>query len=288
MEFDYDEAFSRNLGLLSPDEQTTLRTSKVAIAGMGAVGGAHLTTLARMGIGAFHIADFDSFEVVNMNRQVGATVPTLGQPKVDVMRRIAADINPGAEVTCFGEGVNDDTVEDFLDGVDVAVDGLDYFAVDARVLFCRVARRRGIPVVAAGPLGCSAALLVYMPDGMSFDEYFAMDLARDEQDKLILFALGTAPRGLQFPYIDRRYVDLTTRRGPSLAAAIQLCTGVASAEVMKLLLNRGAVHAVPAYQQFDAYRSQFVRGKLRRGNRGPVQRLKLRAVRHWLSKSTRN
>lgn len=65
--FDYSKAFARNLGLVQPDEQHRLQQSVVAIAGLGGVGGVHLTTLARLGIGGFHIADFDSFEIQNFN-----------------------------------------------------------------------------------------------------------------------------------------------------------------------------------------------------------------------------
>jgi tRNA A37 threonylcarbamoyladenosine dehydratase len=74
--FDYDQAFDRNIGWLSAAEQREFRHCKVAIAGCGGVGGAHLLTLARLGIGRFAIADADTFELANFNRQVGATVPT--------------------------------------------------------------------------------------------------------------------------------------------------------------------------------------------------------------------
>ena len=65
----YDEAFKANRGLISEEEQEKLRNCRVAIAGMGGVGGIHLVTLARLGIGKFTIADPDVFEVANFNRQ---------------------------------------------------------------------------------------------------------------------------------------------------------------------------------------------------------------------------
>ena len=70
--FDYNEAFSRNIGLFTLEEQDKLRRSHVAIAGMGGVGGVHVATLARTGIGNFTIADPDCFELANMKRQYGA------------------------------------------------------------------------------------------------------------------------------------------------------------------------------------------------------------------------
>ena len=283
MDYDYDLAFSRNLGLVQPEEQQRLRTSRVAIAGLGGVGGVHLTTLARLGIGCFHISDFDHFELHNINRQAGALCSTLGCEKSEVMQHMAMDINPTADVKTFREGVTENTIAAFLEGVDVVVDGLDYFAVAARDLLYRGAHERGLPVVAAGPIGASAALLVFLPGGMTWHEYFAMDLARDEIDKYVLFAIGTAPKATHMPYLDRRYVSLAEKRGPSLSLAVQLCSGVAAAEVMKLLLKRGTVRGAPYFQQFDAYRGKFAVGKLRWGNRGPLQRLKLALLRRWLT-----
>jgi molybdopterin/thiamine biosynthesis adenylyltransferase len=286
--FDYARAFSRNLGLVSPEEQERLRLARVAVAGLGGVGGVHVTTLARMGIGNFHIADFDAFEIHNFNRQAGATMSTLDRPKTLVMAGALRDINPAATVRCFEDGVTEGTVEAFLDGVDVAVDGLDYFAVAARELFYERARARGIPVVTAGPIGLSGALLVFTPGGMSWHDYYSMDLARDEVDKYILFAIGTAPRATQLPYLDRRYVDLAAQKGPSLAPAVQLCAGMVGAETLKLLVKRGPIHAAPCYQQFDAYRCKYVRGRLRWGNRGPLQRLKLALFRWLLERASRD
>src|SRR3546814_6163372 len=96
--FDYATAFDRNICWITADEQQVLRRKRVAIAGMGGVGGVHLLTLARMGIGAFNISDLDDFELANFNRQVGASMSTLGRPKVEVMAEMTRDINPEADI----------------------------------------------------------------------------------------------------------------------------------------------------------------------------------------------
>ena len=125
--FDHAEAFSRNIGWLTRQEQDALRHKRVAIAGLGGVGGVHLLTLCRLGIGQFHLADFDRFDLANFNRQAGATVSTLGQSKLDVMIRQAREINPGLEIRGFSDGVTADNLGAFLDGVDLYMDGLDFF-----------------------------------------------------------------------------------------------------------------------------------------------------------------
>src|SRR3954462_13106999 len=103
--FSYQEAFARHLGLVNSEEQDRLRSSRVAIAGMGGVGGIHLITLARLGIGAFHIADPDDFELVNFNRQFGATTRTLGRGKAEVMAEAARAVNPELRLRNFSEAI---------------------------------------------------------------------------------------------------------------------------------------------------------------------------------------
>ena len=70
--FDYQKAFSRNIGWVTQDEQSILSSKQIAIAGLGGVGGSHLLTLTRLGVGNFHVADLDIFELANLNRQAPA------------------------------------------------------------------------------------------------------------------------------------------------------------------------------------------------------------------------
>jgi hypothetical protein len=224
--FNYEQAFARNIGWVTPEEQQRLRGKRVAIAGGGGVGGVHLLTLARLGIGSFHIADFDSFDIPNFNRQVGATMSTVGQPKVEVMARMARDINPELEIRMFERGVDRDNLDQFLDGVDLYVDALDFFAFDARRDTFAACARLGIPATTAAPLGMGAAMLNFMPGKMTFEEYFQWgDL--DELDKAIRFVVGLAPAGLHRPYLMvPSAVNFAERRGPSTIMACQLCAGV--------------------------------------------------------------
>ena len=279
----YEAAYSRQRGLLTNEEQERLRHSRVAIAGLGGVGGIHLATLGRLGIGAFHIADPDRFEAANFNRQHGATMRSLGRGKAEVMAAEAHAINPEADVRVFHEAITADNVAEFLDGVNVLIDGIDFFALDARRLVYREARRRGIWAVMAGPMGFSTAWLVFDPHGMSLDDYFDFRDGQDRLEQLVAFAVGLAPRATHLRYLDLTQVDIQRERGPSAGLACQLCAGVAAAEVVKILLGRGPVRAAPYYSQFDAYQQQFRRGYLRGSNRHPWQRVK----RWWLLRRLR-
>jgi molybdopterin/thiamine biosynthesis adenylyltransferase len=279
----YEEAFCRNLGLVSSLEQQKLRSSRVAIAGLGGVGGAHLLTLARLGIGRFTIADPDTFEVGNFNRQVGATTRSTGRSKATVMAEEARAINPDVEIRIFAEAITPVNVHEFLAGADVYVDGVDFFTIDARRLLFHTARELGIWGVTAAPLGCSTAWLSFDPTGMSFDRYFDFYDDMEMLDQLVAFAVGLAPRATQRAYMDLSKVDLRARTGPSLGLACQLCSGVTAAEAIKIILGRGKVITAPAYAQFDAFTGQLRRGRLWWGNRGPWQRFKRYYLKRFLA-----
>jgi hypothetical protein len=284
--FNYDEAFSRNIGWVTETEQQRLRQSRVAIGGLGGVGGVHLLTLARLGIGRFTIADFDVFDVVNFNRQVGATVSSLQQPKIDVLAEMTRDINPEIDLRVYPDGVQVDSVEDFLTDVDVYVDGLDFFAFSARRLTFAACERKGIPVVTAAPLGLGTALLVFGPGGMSYEDYFGFE-GCDEMEMAIRFLVGLSPAMLQRGYVaDMSRVNLAERRGPSSIAACQLCAGVAAVETLKLLLARGGVRLAPWGSQFDAYRMRYSRTWRPGGYKNPLQRLMYSLVRRQLTVAT--
>jgi molybdopterin/thiamine biosynthesis adenylyltransferase len=272
----FTKAFARNLGLISFAEQQQLREAKIAIAGLGGVGGQHLLALVRSGIGRFHLADLDSFDVVNINRQVGAKKSTFGQSKLAVMVEEALDINPYLEIKKFGAGICHDNLDEFLEGVDLVVDGLDFFEIDIRRALFNRARERGIHVITAGPIGFGVGLLVFAPDrGMSFDEYFNIHDDTTTHQKYMSLALGVAPRLSFVRYIDSDSVSFDSHAGPSAGLSCLLCAGVVASEALKILLRRGPVAAAPHYRQFDAYLHRYYRGYLPWGNRNPLQRLKL-------------
>jgi molybdopterin/thiamine biosynthesis adenylyltransferase len=281
--FDYNSAFSRNIGWVTEAEQAMLRRKRVAIGGLGGVGGVHLLTLARLGIGKFSIADFDVFDIVNFNRQGGALNSTLGRPKLEVLAEMVRDINPEVELSLFPEGVSNENIAGFLDGVDVYVDGLDFFAFDARRAIFAACERKGIPVVTAAPLGLGVALLVFAPGGMPFEQYFGFSECKDEFELAIHFLVGLSPSMLQRGYVvDMSRIDLRERRGPSSIASCQLCAGVAAVEVLKLLLNREGVLLAPWGSQFDAYRMKYIRSWRPWGAENPLQRVMRYLIRQQL------
>lgn len=275
IEFNYDNAFSRNIGWVTQSEQQVLRGKRVAIAGLGGVGGAHLLTLTRLGIGDFHIADFDTFDIPNFNRQAGAMMSSVGRRKTEVLSTMARDINPGLQLRVFDKGVTEENVDAFLDGVDLYVDALDFFAFSARKLVFPACAQRGIPATTAAPLGMGTAVLNFLPAQMTFEDYFCWE-GCNEDEMALRFLIGLSPAMLQRGYlVDRTAVDFKARKGPSTPMACELCAGVAATQALKILLGRGDVVAAPFGLHFDAYRNKLVKTWRPGGNRNPIQRLAL-------------
>jgi molybdopterin/thiamine biosynthesis adenylyltransferase len=281
--YDYDEAFSRNIGLLTEEEQARVRGARVAVGGLGGVGGNHVLALARIGFGSFSLADLDHFELANMNRQAGASVNTLGRSKVEVTAEIVRAINPEADLRLFPNGITRENIGDFLDGAIAAVDGIDFFNMDARRLLFREARARGIHALTSAPVGFGATLHVFSPTGMSFDDYFDIQDGMSLPAQLIQFVLGLAPERAHRSYFPPGAVDFEKRRAPSLAPGCLLASVLVATAIANLVVKKRPPKVAPHFSQFDPLVQTYKTGYLRGGNRNPKQRAK----RWWVLRTNR-
>ncbi|WP_077338933.1 ThiF family adenylyltransferase [Pseudocolwellia agarivorans] len=271
--FNYELAFSRNIGWVTDEEQAILKTKRVAIAGMGGVGGSHVLTLVRLGITKFHLSDFDEFACENTNRQAGANVDTYDKKKLDTMVSMAKAINPEIEFKLWPEGITPENTDEFLEGVDCYVDSLDFFALEARKLVFKLCAEKGIPATTAAPIGMGTAYLNFLPGKMTFEEYFQLD-GYSENEQYLRFFLGLTPAALQQAYlVDPSRLDLANKKGPSTIIGCQLAAGVTAAQVAKIFLNRGDVLNVPHGLHFDAYTNQYKKTWRPMGNSNPIQKL---------------
>ncbi|MDR3369901.1 ThiF family adenylyltransferase [Rhodoferax sp.] len=279
LSFNYNNAFSRNIGWVTFAEQERMRSARVAVAGLGGVGGAHLLTLSRLGLANFNIADFDDFDVHNMNRQAGAFMPFMGQSKINTVARLAQDINPETDLRLFPQGVTPENVDDFLKDVNVYVDGLDFFALPARRMVFAKCREKGIPALTAAPLGMGVAFLYFDPAGMSFEDYFKVE-GHEPQEQYARFIAGLSPAMLNRDYlVEPDAVNFQEKRGPSTIMACDLCAGVMGTAVLKVLLKRGDIKAAPWGMHFDAYHQKLKHTWRPFGNANPLQQLLLKFIR---------
>lgn len=256
--YQYDKAIERNIGLCTEVEQALLRYAVVGIAGVGAVGGNNLITLARMGVGSFKIADPDIFEEVNLQRQAGAFISSINKSKVEVMSELVSDINPSASVNIYPEGIHEKNIDEFLNNVDVVLDGIDAFQIEPRRLLYKKARERGIFVIFSAPKEYGATLQIFDPKGMSFEEYFGLRANMTRAEQIAAFLIGISPTLLPKNKLFESKIDFEKEKAPALASTVALSTGIVTSALLKILLNRGKPQCIPHAFYMDPYHWQFV------------------------------
>lgn len=142
------EIFSRSALLLGEEGIEKLNKSKVAVFGVGGVGGYVVEALARSGVGHFVLVDNDDVSITNINRQIIATTKTVGRDKVEVMRERILEINPEADVEirkCFYLPENADTFD--FSNYSYVVDAVD--TVTAKLEIIVRAKEADVPVISS-------------------------------------------------------------------------------------------------------------------------------------------
>lgn len=229
---------------------------------------------ARLGVGRFKIADFDAFQLTNINRQIGASVETLGQAKVSVIRDLILAINPEAQVEIFEEGISTHTIDRFLGSVDLALDGIDFFAQKTKLLYFKTCYEKKIVALTSCPLGFGASLLIFSPDGMKYEDYFDLQEDMSETEMRMNCTVGLAPSALCLPYIDKKALDLKGERASSVAPGLMLVAAISGTEAVKILTGKRQALFCPHILQIDLLTQRVKRKYYPLGMKSPFQRFK--------------
>jgi molybdopterin/thiamine biosynthesis adenylyltransferase len=244
--FSYDELVTRNAGFLSPAEQATLRSGRVFVCGVGGMGGAALQSLVRAGVGRFALADMDTFEVSNLNRQLFATLDTVGQPKVAATAAAIARINPDIELATFGaEWV--ERLDEILPVYQTIINGMDDLA--AGIALYRKAREHGATVIDAYTAPLPSVTVVRPTDPRPEERLGYPTL--DTDWRAITPAQAAACKAAEALYVavhssSASYIDHSvaaamfagTRARPSFAPMVIETGTLMAFEAVKLLLGR--------------------------------------------------
>jgi len=248
------EQFVRNLGILTEDDVVKLQRSKIAIAGCGCIGGFAAELLTRLGVGRLALADPDTFDVSNINRQCAATHLTVGQAKVSALRDHLLAINPDLVVDEFGGGVNEGNAAAFLEDADYVVDGIDYFAFPDAVALHRAARKRGLHLITAAALGFGTTVLTFAPDGMTFEQLAGIpeDMPIERLRDAAVPPSGYASRLPSYVTMDNVREWLANKSIPTISVGQALGPGVLVTQLILHLLGRKPPILVP-----DSFQLQF-------------------------------
>lgn len=141
------DEFSRSRLLLGQKAMDRLACAKIAVFGLGGVGGHAVDALARTGVGSFVLVDGDRVSLTNINRQIVADHSTVGRLKTEVMRERILLINPHASVEAHPVFFLPGDADNFLNGCDYLVDAVD--TVAAKLRLAEIGQERGIPVISA-------------------------------------------------------------------------------------------------------------------------------------------
>lgn len=140
--------FSRTELLIGKEGMERLSNSRVAVFGVGGVGGYTVEALARSGIGELDLIDNDQVALTNLNRQIIATTKTLGRYKVDVAKERVLEINPDAKVNIYKKFYLPETKEEFdFTKYDYVVDAID--TVSGKIALVEQAKEAGVPIISS-------------------------------------------------------------------------------------------------------------------------------------------
>jgi len=275
----YWEMTQRNRGLISIAEQETISKTIVCQAGVG--GNADvLLTLAQMGFQRFRIADPDTYDLSNLNRQLGGTFHTIGQKKVDVVATELKRMNPNTIVQVFPEGVTEENVGEFLHGAHIVIDGMDNLIIKKHLF--DEARRNGQPVFSSPVIGWTACLAVFDPiRSPTFEDFFGqLPSTEDEREKFgvrfgSMFMAGS-PMELDMVEFRKRVQQGQT---PSVAATCRLNAALVCSAIYGWLFDKGRIPVAPLTLQFDLLGARVAKA-------GPVKHWMVSKAVEWKSRRT--
>ncbi len=138
--------FGRFIGLIGQDAFDSLQQKKIFLAGVGGVGSYVFEALIRSGMKQITIVDQDTYDITNLNRQLNATLDSVGRAKVEVCKEHASKIHPEAFIQAIQTSINDRTISTFgLQDYDYIIDCID--TLSAKVLLLQEASKHQIPII---------------------------------------------------------------------------------------------------------------------------------------------
>lgn len=184
---EYNEDFywkrvMRNLGWLGNTEaeqrerQCRLRDAVIGVAGCGGIGGATAERLTRMGVRHLKLADPDSFEVSNINRQFGATVANVGRNKAEAVAELVYDVTRDVNIEVYPEGITKETADEFVEDCDYVLDKIELYEINARYALHQAFRRssRCRFMLLTPVFGNRTFFFKWTQNSMTAEEYFGI------------------------------------------------------------------------------------------------------------------
>lgn len=263
----YWKRVNRNLGWLgnTPEEQRLrqgrLKDVVVGIAGCGGIGGATAERLVRMGVRNIKVADPDTFDISNINRQFGASIDSVGRNKAETVAELIYNTTRDVNIDVFPEGITEETVDEFFDGCDYVLDKIELYEIPARYTLHRAFRRspRCKFMLLTPVFGHRAFVFKWTHESMSAEDYFGLPDAPIETatqaEQLIRRFIPEMPE-----YPSRVILDdwfITRRECPIFAGTPPLAQGLLASRIglaiteLDQISGSHQLPVTPGYAMFD-------------------------------------
>jgi molybdopterin/thiamine biosynthesis adenylyltransferase len=176
----YFDIVQRNIGIFTKEEQLKLKNSTVLITGTGGIGGPLAEVLVRMGIGKLILAEFDSYSVSNLNRQLPSTVEDIGKHKAKVLASHLKKIHPYSEIVVIPEGVTKNNIDKLVKQSDVVLQLMD----SAMTMVLQEALKRNNKIgFTSVPLLNEIIFVSFPPKGTYFRDIYPYEIDEKNIDK---------------------------------------------------------------------------------------------------------
>lgn len=282
----YNEIYGRNIGFVNEDEQQILRQTPVFVAGVGGMGGACLMSLVRAGFEFLGVADIDTFEYSNLNRQVFATMNTVGQDKAATAVSESRHLNPQAQIKNWGAAWLSH-LDEILKTYKIVVNGTD--DIKATLTLYRKAREHGCTVIDAytsplpsvyvtGPRDPRPEERLQFPTvGRSVDSLTAADLDACKLAEVVhVMANSTSIKHIDFD----KALEMVSAKRPRMSLAPMVITTGNLMAYQVIYLSLGKIKTTDSIGYF----LNPLNGAVERPHLWPIRKVKELLVRRYLQK----
>ncbi|AMD17800.1 molybdopterin biosynthesis protein MoeB [Methanobrevibacter sp. YE315] len=229
----YWEIASRQMSIVTREEQEKFKNAKITVIGCGGIGGETIEMLARMGVGELVLVDQDAFDLSNLNRQTLASITELGLDKSSVAAEKVRLINPYVKTTTFNEHIDQRNIEKVIKDSDIVIDALDN--VLTRVIVSRKAEEKRIPYIHGAIHGTLGQISVFLPNTPSYEEMFNLpSLGKELNDETI-----------------EELKNVTSGVPPVIGPTPNLIGCLEAFEAYKIITGIGKVTVAPKILTFD-------------------------------------
>jgi tRNA A37 threonylcarbamoyladenosine dehydratase len=265
----YSELFKRNREFFSKEEFKRLKNLKIAIAGTGGLGGPVAYNLARLGIKEIRLADPDLFSPLNISSQFGAYIDTIGKYKAEAIKNELLRINPYLTIKVWNTKVNTSNIDEFLDGVDGVIDGIDFFHLEEASILYKESRKRNLWVFTCQGAINIISFIAFNPKGYITFEGMVNENGCPSLKKAIYTMFPILPKGATAEIIEKITKEAKKRKEchiPSYAVLPPIGGALVTEELLRVLVRKiPPIAEAPALLVFDLEKMKtflFKNGKL--------------------------